>query len=442
MKTAWVLCGGGSRGAYEIGVWQALRQAGLKPDIVTGTSIGALNGALIVQDDFESALDLWQNVEISDVMKDGFELEISAIMENKEKIGPFLKKYINDKGADNTPLKEMISQRVNEEKLRNSDIDFGLVTVRYPSLQAVEISKAEIPEGKIKDYLIATSACFPAFPIHEFDGQQYIDGGYQDNMPIALALKMGADQVLAINLHYNSPIHPVLEKLPQVQVISPSRDLGSFLSFDPVMLEKNRKLGFMDANKFLGMYCGQRYTFDALNDSMKQLAQTMMKELSLFQCALDDSDHPFIDTVWPQSALLAQVLTKDGMSCEDCLIHLSELCADLLKKDRETVIHLPALLEEIFHLFHDEDPQIEKERSLYDRLIHQPTAQALLALIADFNRLTLCRTLYDQMKSRPVPQLLDQLHWLSPLMEQEILISWFAIFLSRHIDQFIPTEKA
>ena len=41
MKTAWVLCGGGSRGAYEIGVWQALSAAGLAPDIVTGTSIGA-----------------------------------------------------------------------------------------------------------------------------------------------------------------------------------------------------------------------------------------------------------------------------------------------------------------------------------------------------------------------------------------------------------------
>ena len=81
MKTAWVLCGGGSRGAYEIGVWQALSAADLAPDIVTGTSIGALNGALIVQQDYAAALDLWANLRIEDVMQDGFDLELSAIME-------------------------------------------------------------------------------------------------------------------------------------------------------------------------------------------------------------------------------------------------------------------------------------------------------------------------------------------------------------------------
>ena len=169
------MCGGGSRGAYEIGVWQALSAAGLAPDIVTGTSIGALNGALIVQQDYAAALDLWANLRIEDVMQDGFDLELSAIMENKQKIAPFLKKYINAKGADNTPLKEMIARLVDEEKLRRSPIDFGLVTVRYPSLQAVELTKAQIPEGRIKDYLIATASCFPAFPVYECDGQQYID---------------------------------------------------------------------------------------------------------------------------------------------------------------------------------------------------------------------------------------------------------------------------
>ncbi|MFQ8582593.1 MAG: patatin-like phospholipase family protein [Holdemania massiliensis] len=85
MKTAWVLCGGGSRGAYEIGVWQTFRAAGMMPDIVTGTSIGALNGALIVQQDYEAALDLWENLRIDDVMKDGIDLELSAIMETNRK---------------------------------------------------------------------------------------------------------------------------------------------------------------------------------------------------------------------------------------------------------------------------------------------------------------------------------------------------------------------
>lgn len=47
--------GGGSRGSYQIGVWEALRELGIDYQIVTGTSIGALNGALMVQNDFEAA---------------------------------------------------------------------------------------------------------------------------------------------------------------------------------------------------------------------------------------------------------------------------------------------------------------------------------------------------------------------------------------------------
>ena len=61
-KTALVLGGGGSRGAYEIGVWQALRELGIKIDMVFGTSVGSINGALIVQDDFDVAVKLWREI--------------------------------------------------------------------------------------------------------------------------------------------------------------------------------------------------------------------------------------------------------------------------------------------------------------------------------------------------------------------------------------------
>ncbi len=430
MKTAWVLCGGGSRGAYEIGVWQALSAAGLAPDIVTGTSIGALNGALIVQQDYAAALDLWANLRIEDVMQDGFDLELSAIMENKQKIAPFLKKYINTKGADNTPLKEMIARLVDEEKLRRSPIDFGLVTVRYPSLQAVELTKAQIPEGRIKDYLIATASCFPAFPVYEFDGQQYIDGGYQDNLPIALALRMGADQVIAVNLHYQSPIHPTLEKLPQVAVISPSRELGSFLSFDPELLKRNRELGLLDARKFLGQLIGERFVFSPLDASLRALAERMLRELTLFQCQLDDSDHPFIDTLWPQNVLLDRVLKIKGDTAETVLVRMMENGAEFMKKDPQMLLDPQAFLIELAGYFNAGSPALETERSLYQSLLQQTTKQSLLTLIGKADRITLCRSLCDQMLHQQTA-LLQQLHWLAPMMPQEVLISWFAAFLVR-----------
>ena len=61
-KLAIVLAGGGSRGAYQIGVWKALRELGIDYQIVTGASVGALNGAIMVQKDFDLALEMWEKL--------------------------------------------------------------------------------------------------------------------------------------------------------------------------------------------------------------------------------------------------------------------------------------------------------------------------------------------------------------------------------------------
>ena len=65
---ALVLSGGGSRGAYEIGAWQALSELGVRLDGVYGTSIGALNAALVAQGDLDDALELWRNIRVSQIM--------------------------------------------------------------------------------------------------------------------------------------------------------------------------------------------------------------------------------------------------------------------------------------------------------------------------------------------------------------------------------------
>ena len=57
-----VLSGGGAKGSYEIGVWKALRRLNIKYDIVTGTSVGALNGALMTQKTYYRGLFFWYNI--------------------------------------------------------------------------------------------------------------------------------------------------------------------------------------------------------------------------------------------------------------------------------------------------------------------------------------------------------------------------------------------
>ena len=73
MKTALVLSGGGARGAYQVGVWKALEELNIKCDIVVGSSVGSINGALYTQGDFNKAYNLWKKLSIEDVFEEKIE---------------------------------------------------------------------------------------------------------------------------------------------------------------------------------------------------------------------------------------------------------------------------------------------------------------------------------------------------------------------------------
>lgn len=108
MKQALVLAGGGSKGAYQSGCIKALIKLGYNFNIVTGTSVGALNALLVVQKDYEALYKLWDEIKISDVLKDPINLNFSieSMISQTNLIEPFFKSYINEKGADITPLKK------------------------------------------------------------------------------------------------------------------------------------------------------------------------------------------------------------------------------------------------------------------------------------------------------------------------------------------------
>ena len=63
-----VLEGGGAKGAYQIGAWRAMKEAGVRLKGIAGTSVGALNGALICMDDLEKAENVWENITYSSIM--------------------------------------------------------------------------------------------------------------------------------------------------------------------------------------------------------------------------------------------------------------------------------------------------------------------------------------------------------------------------------------
>ena len=249
---ALVLAGGGARGSYQVGVWRALMELDWHPQIITGTSVGSLNGAMFVLDQYETARDMWLAIRSKDVMELPEEdADLSALHQ-------FLRSVVKAGGMDVTPLEEIVERVLDEDALRAAPIRFGLVTVEQRGLKPRELTLDEIPAGKVKDYLMASAACFPALRAREIDGVKFLDGGYSDNMPTGLAKRMGADELVCVDLEGVGITRPNLTGLPTVMVRS-YWELGDILHFDPDTARRNIELGYYDTRRAMGYLRGCAY---------------------------------------------------------------------------------------------------------------------------------------------------------------------------------------
>ena len=249
---ALVLAGGGARGSYQVGVWRALTELGWRPQIITGTSGGSLNGAMFALDLYETARDMWLTIRSKDVM------ELPAEDAPLSELHAFLKDAVTQGGMDVTPLEEIVERELDEAKLRKSPNRLGLVTVEQKTLKARELPLEDIPEGKVKDYLLASAACFPALRAHTIDGVSYLDGGNRDNMPTALAQKLGAEELVCVDLEGVGITRPNLTGLPTVMVRS-YWELGDILHFAPDTARRNIALGYYDTRRAMGYLRGCAY---------------------------------------------------------------------------------------------------------------------------------------------------------------------------------------
>ena len=107
-KRAVVLSGGGAKGGYQIGVWKVLRQMSFTPDIVVGTSVGALNGALMALNNFDAALDIWENMSMDSVFQNFVNMSDEENPDREEYIKELAKEAIFKGGADYTQLKKRV----------------------------------------------------------------------------------------------------------------------------------------------------------------------------------------------------------------------------------------------------------------------------------------------------------------------------------------------
>lgn len=279
-KVGLVLSGGGSRGAYQIGVWQALRELGVKIDLVAGTSVGAINGAIICQGGFDIAASIWKEVETSMVFdlkesnrtlkKSDFNIGIGGIP--LDQLNQYAKEIITNGGADVSGLKGLLSNHLDEKLIRESPVDFGLVTVEYPSMKPYYMQKKDIPQGQLVDYILASASCFPAIKTYDIGNRRFIDGAYSDNLPINFALEMGAESIIAVDLESIGVIHKSkLNNADKLITISSPWDLGNFLTFNKINSSRIMRLGYLDAFKSFELYDGKYYTFARGDFTKKEL---------------------------------------------------------------------------------------------------------------------------------------------------------------------------
>ena len=255
-----VLSGGGSKGSYQFGVWKALRKLHIKYDIVTGTSVGALNGALMVQNKFHKAIKLWSKINMELLFGD----EATNSTKIKDVLNMYRINFFKNGGMDVKILEDVIDKYIDKDTFYNSKIDFGLVAVNLSGKKAVQMKKKDIPKDKLTDYLMASASCYPAFQKKDIDGNKFIDGGIFDNMPINLAIDLGADSIIAVDL-----CAPGVKARPKKHVdtitIKPNNKLTNFLNFYEEGSIRNIKFGYNDTMKVFGKYKGYKYTFKKKN---------------------------------------------------------------------------------------------------------------------------------------------------------------------------------
>jgi NTE family protein len=183
---AYVLGGGGSRGAVQLGMLRALATTDLRPDLVVGTSVGSLNGAILASEPGGAAAkleDIWPRIDRQQVFPGGFFLKTLAATTSGR---PYV--------FDPTPLSELMAECIPESRFEDLELPFVAMATDLDTGVRVELDS-----GDLRSALLASSAVPIAFPWVERDGRRLVDGGLVDNIPVREARARGARSVMVLD---------------------------------------------------------------------------------------------------------------------------------------------------------------------------------------------------------------------------------------------------
>lgn len=181
-----VLEGGGGKGSYQIGVWKAIRELGLEKKIVavSGTSVGALNAALFAKGDFETACQIWREIDTDTILAErGINEKLTSIFSQRN-------------------LKSLIDRALQGSRW-SPTCKACFVTCRSierPAIVYYDILSLLDPEYR-RDILLASSALPVIFNTVELDNEKFTDGGFLgDNTPLYPLLALDLDLIIVVHL--------------------------------------------------------------------------------------------------------------------------------------------------------------------------------------------------------------------------------------------------
>jgi NTE family protein len=185
VETAFVLSGGGNRGACQVGMLRALCERGIVPDLVVGSSIGAVNAAFFAgEPTLEGtylAGEMWRTVATNDVFPKGRLHGSWRFVERREAVYPI------------EGLRRLVRSYLRFERLEDSPVPLTVVATRLADGVEEWLTKGPALEA------VLASAALPAiFPSVEIDGRRYVDGGVVNNTPLSVALAAGARRVYVL----------------------------------------------------------------------------------------------------------------------------------------------------------------------------------------------------------------------------------------------------
>lgn len=190
-----VLGGGGSLGAAQVGMLQALHDRGLHADLVAGTSIGSLNGAVVAADPVGAASRLahiWHNLDADAMLPPGLFRRLVTLWRSKNAL------------YDTPDLAQLVEQEIG-------DIDIGDLAIPYVAM-ALDVGSGDavrLSSGSLISAVSASTAIPGVFPSVERDGRLLYDGGLVRNVPAHEALDMGAGSLVVLDCAFpDQPLHP------------------------------------------------------------------------------------------------------------------------------------------------------------------------------------------------------------------------------------------